>query len=62
MSRNAPRGHETGPARPEEQLRDTRVTAQIVVDADGERRTVYRARGREFGSLTTLKAALGVVA
>ena len=50
------------PARPAEQLRDTRVTAEIVVADDGERRTVYRAQGRQFGSLTSLKAALGVVA
>jgi|GEM_PF-5875612 flavin-dependent dehydrogenase len=50
------------PARPAEQLRETRVTAKVVVDADGQRRTVYRAQGREFGSLTTLKAVLGVVA
>lgn len=38
------------------------MTAKVVVDADGQRRTVYRAQGREFGSLTTLKAVLGVVA
>jgi hypothetical protein len=49
-------------ARPEEQLRETRVTAEMVVDADGEARTLYRAQGREFGSLTALKATLGVTA
>lgn len=61
MSKNAPAGLQT-PDRPEEQLRNTRVTAEIVVDGDGQRRTVYRAQGRQFGSLTSLKAALGVVA
>lgn len=61
MSKNASAGLQS-PARPAEQLRDTRVTAEIVVDEDGERRTFYRAQGRQFGSLTTLKAALGVVA
>jgi len=39
-----------------------RVTAEIVVDEDGEARTLYRAQGREFVSLTALKSALGVTA
>lgn len=60
MRTNALRGLETGPAKDGEQLRNTRVTAEIVVSAEGERQTVYRAHGREFESLSTLKAALGV--
>lgn len=46
--------------RTEEQLRETRVTAAIIRGESGDSRTVYRAHGREFTSLTALKAALEV--
>jgi len=43
-----------------EQLRERHVTAEIVQDSDGTRRTEYRVGGRAYTSVKSLKAALGV--
>lgn len=51
-----------GRERAEAQIRETRVTAKIVRTEDGERRTIYRANGRSFGSLDALAVGIGVVA
>jgi hypothetical protein len=59
MSNQELTGHES-PARPEEQLRHTQVTATSTLGADGTARTTYRVNGRSYSSVELLEAELGV--